>query len=361
MIEIHDPAGDEGALLAALLVSGSGRRVVDAWSVALEELRELDPGADLPGVRYAVFESDGAIVKLPDPETFRRLRTARNRHLIDEREQRRWSSALIGVAGLSVGASALTTCALTGATRFRLADRDTLGLTNLNRLVSSVRDIGTPKVELAHRRVLDLDPFSEVETFPLGYTADTAEAFLGVGTEPLTVVLEEMDDAAAKIDLRRRARAAGIPVLMATDNGDNAILDVERYDLDRGYPLFHGRAGDLTDLDLSVLADPRERVRIAGLIVGTDITPRTRYSLTEVGRSLPSWPQLGTAATVAGAVAAFAARLIVCGHPLESGRYRVDLDRALLGPAAGEANRWNEMSETEFLRTMAARNPLGHS
>lgn len=105
--------------------------------------------------------------------------------------------------------------------------------------------------------------------------------------------MEEMDGLAIKVRIRIKAHAARIPVLMVTDNGDNAILDVERFDPD--YALFHGAAGELEGLSDAELTDPRCRVGIANAIAGSDTTPRTRFALTEVGRSLPSWPQLGTA------------------------------------------------------------------
>ena len=357
MIEILDPARD-GARIAACLGPGSGYRLVDAWEIAARELRAIAPAAPPPQVRYVVYPWRRTVVKMPAQESFRRLRTTRNRYLIDDSEQRRWCGALIGVAGLSVGSSAVTVCALTGAGRFRLADPDHLGVSNLNRLPASVCDIGASKTVLACRRVLELDPYSAVTAFPQGYRADTAERFLGTapGAEPLTVLVEEMDDLAAKIEIRLRARAAGIPVVMATDNGDNVILDIERFDLDRDYPLFHGRAGDAAESGAAV-SDPRLRARAAQRIVGADITPRTRYSLTEVGRSLTPWPQLGTAATLAGVAAAYAARLLVCANPLPSGRYRIDPDLALCGEAARTATGWNEMDAEDFLAVMNPAEP----
>lgn len=359
MTEILDPVID-AERIAFLMRPAARYRLVDAWASASDELAAIDPAAGPIASRYVVYHWRKTIVRLPEAETFWRLRTARNRYLLDAAEQRRWSAALVGVAGLSVGASALTVCALTGARRFRLAEHDRLSITNLNRLSASVCDLGLPKLTIAQRRVLEIDPYSELSAFPDGYTPAAAADFLGTGPgdEPLTVLVEEMDDLPAKIDIRRRARAAGIPVVMATDNGDNAIVDVERFDLDREYPIFHGRAGEL-DGPLEVdLTDPRTRARIAQRIVGADLTPRTRFSLTEVGRSLSSWPQLGTAATVAGAAAAYAARMVATGHPLPAGRYRVDLDRAMLGTAADAADGWNELGEADFLAAMSV-NPEG--
>jgi hypothetical protein len=377
MIEVLDPVTDRPRI-DALLDPEAGIRLVDAWQTALPELASLDLPHLSPGTadakasldeyvaavwtesdieaasRYVLFPWRSTIVRLPEADLFWRLRTARNRYLIDEGEQREWSAAMIGIAGLSVGAAVLTACSLTGARRFRLAERDTLGPTNLNRLTGSVCDLGEPKLRLAMRRTFEADPYSDLEAFPAGYTPGAADAFIGTGgSERLTVLVEEMDDLALKVDISFKARAARVPVVMVTDNGDNAILDVERFDLDSGYPLFHGLAGDLAT-NPADLNDPVQRVNVASAIVGSKITPRTRFSLTQVGRTLPSWPQLGTAATAAGALGALAARYIACGVPLPSGRYRVDLDEILLGVRAHSTSRWNELDETEFLAGLKA-------
>lgn len=363
MIEILNPETD-AERIELLLRSDSGLRYVDGWKSARPELVEIDAfGVDRfdwydddvveDASNYIVYPWRKTIVRLPSDRHFYRLRTARNRYLLDDNEQRAWGSALIGVAGLSVGSSVVAVCSLTGARRFRIADPDTLGPSNLNRLQGSVCDLGESKVVLAQRRILETDPFSEVVGFREGYS-DEDETFLGTGGgEPLAVLIEEMDDLAMKVAIRLRARNAGIPVIMATDNGDNVILDVERYDIDSGYQPFHGRAGDLTVLSESELNDPKQRIRIANAIVGSEVTPRTRYSLTEVGRSLPSWPQLGTAANAAGSAAALAARLLVTGAGIESGRYRVDLDKILVGSAASSAEKWNELDENAFVELMS--------
>uniref|UniRef100_UPI0024A7DCD6 ThiF family adenylyltransferase n=1 Tax=Nocardia sp. CC201C TaxID=3044575 RepID=UPI0024A7DCD6 len=335
MIEILHPARDY-ARITALRATASGYRYVDGWTSALPELLAIrhprlavrrNGGADdfaalaamaqaagsLDEIsRYVVYPWRRVLVRLPDDEHFHRLRTARNRWLITAAEQRLWSSAPIGIAGLSVGASVLTACSLTGARRFRLAEHDTLGPTNLNRLPASVCDLGEPKLLLAQRRTWEIDPYTEFTTFSNGYRARDAAAFLGRGAGRLAVVVEEMDDLPMKVDIRVRARAARIPVVMATDHGDGAFLDVERYDLEPDAPLFGGRAGDLT-ADRAALTDPARRLEMVHAIVGAAVSPRTRASLTEVGRTLPTWPQLGTAVGVAGALAAAAGPGAQCG------------------------------------------------
>ncbi len=49
-------------------------------------------------------------------------------------------------------------------------------------------------------------------------------------------------------------------------------------------------------------------------------------ALGQVGKTIPSWPQLGSASTLAGAVGAVTARRIVCGADVPSGRHRIRID-----------------------------------
>ncbi|HEY5856019.1 MAG TPA: ThiF family adenylyltransferase [Aldersonia sp.] len=277
MIDILHPTRDRRRIAQ---VCADGYRCVDAWPDVLVELGAIErPDTDqaerarhiarcwperavAAASRYVVYPWRRTMVRLPERDLFHRMRTARNRWLLDEGEQRAWAQARIGIAGLSVGSSVLTVCALTGARRLRVTDPDTLGLTNLNRLAGSVCDLGTAKLDLAMRRVLELDPYASVEGFANGYTPSEADRFL----DGLTVLVEEMDDLAMKLHIRIRAKAARIPVVMVTDNGDDVILDVERFDLDPDYPVLHGRVGadDLSGVDLGDLSDPACRVRLAG-------------------------------------------------------------------------------------------------
>jgi hypothetical protein len=337
MIEMLHPTRDRRRL--ATLLDDEGYRLVDAWVSALPELTALArfsgdhvPGADELDAhsRYAVYPWRRTVVRVPVDDLFHRLRTARNRFLITDDEQRAWSTARLAIAGLSVGASVVGVASLTGARRFHLADPDTLGPTNLNRLSGSVCDLGVAKATLATRRVLETDPYASVVAWEQGFRPSAASDFLrGRDGRPVDVVIEEMDDLAMKVEMRRHVKLARLPLIMVTDDGDNVILDVERHDLDADYPPFHGSAGDITELDLATLRDPANRVQLAGAIVGHDVAPRLARALAEVGHTIPSWPQLGTAASLAGVVGAFAARTIVCGGELPSGRYRFAVDKAV--------------------------------
>ena len=141
------------------------------------------------------------------------------------------------------------------------------------------------------------------------------------------LVVEEMDNPYWKLRARELARDRGIPVLMATDNGDGVIVDIERYDINRNLPILNGYVRGMTAEKLKTMP-PKDLPKVAGQIAGAGlVVPRMLESVAEVGKSLYSWPQLGTAANMCGSVIAYLARRIVNKDKnIKSGRYSVNLD-----------------------------------
>jgi hypothetical protein len=56
---------------------------------------------------------------------------------------------------------------------------------------------------------------------------------------------------------------------------------------------------------------------------------RMLESLMEVGKTLPSWPQLGSAAVLSGLYVAYATKKILLGLPLNEGRFLMGPDQQL--------------------------------
>src|SRR5262249_52912166 len=107
------------------------------------------------------------VVHVLPPDEFRFLRSCRNRYKITPDEQEQLHQRTIGIVGLSVGLAVATTLALEGVGgRYRLADFDSLGLSNLNRIRAGVGTLGTNKAVLAARQLLELDPYLDVEIYP---------------------------------------------------------------------------------------------------------------------------------------------------------------------------------------------------
>src|SRR5581483_4627570 len=101
------------------------------------------------------------------------------------------------------------------------------------------------KAEAAARRIAELDPYLPVRIQGSGLTLDTVDEFF----DGLSVVVDECDSLDMKAILRERARARGIPVLMATS--DRGLVDVERFDLDPQRPILHGLLGDVDPASLA--------------------------------------------------------------------------------------------------------------
>jgi len=122
-----------------------------------------------------------------------------------------------------------------GAQKIKIADPDEVSPSNLNRIRSDFLALGRKKTDLALEYLYQLNPYAEIDVFDTGVTEANMEQFLS----DIDVLIEETDDLEIKIRLRLAARERGIPVVMATDNGDNIIVEVERFDLDKTKQLFN--------------------------------------------------------------------------------------------------------------------------
>jgi hypothetical protein len=280
--------------------------------------------------RWVYYPWLSTLVQVLDEESYQQVRTARNRNLIPQGEQQRFYNSTIGIAGLSVGHSAMLAIVLSGGGRHvRLADHDRLGLSNMNRVPVGCECLGLRKVEMTARLIYQINPYTVVEILPEGLTPDNVDAFL-MGPPRLNIVLDEMDNLAMKFLLRQHVRQARLPIVMAADCGDNGVVDIERYDLDPNTPFFQGRMGDVTYEQLRQL----DKFGIGRLItkhVGPqNVTERLQQSLMEMGKTIVSWPQLGGAALLNGAAVAYCVRRILNNQPLEPNRAIVSLDEKLI-------------------------------
>jgi nitroreductase len=253
-------------------------------------------------------------------EEFVFLRTSANRNRITQAEQDQLARLTIGVAGLSVGQMTAITLALEGiGGRFRLADFDTLGLTNLNRLRAGVEQIELNKAILTARAIYELNPYAEVELFLDGVTAENVDAFLG----GLDLVYEECDDLHAKFLLRLRAKEMRIPVVMETS--DRGLIDVERFDQHPEAPPFHGLTRPVEASRLKGLTS-YEKIPMVYEIIGRTLSKRLSASFVDVETTLKTWPQLASAVALGGALNADVGRRIALGTLRESGRFFVDME-----------------------------------
>ncbi|MBI4509167.1 MAG: Rv1355c family protein [Deltaproteobacteria bacterium] len=280
-------------------------------------------GRSLPEYgRWVYMPWSHRLVHLLPPDEFHELRTCRNRYKILPAGQQFLRERRIGIAGLSVGLSAAVTLALEGIGGvFRLADFDTLALSNLNRLRVGVHNIGVNKAVLAARELLELDPYLRIETFEDGVTEQNIDRFL-IGHGKLDLLVEECDDLYMKVRLRERARELGIPVLM--DTSDAGLIDIERFDREPTRELFHGLVPGLEADSLKGLTTKEKVPFVLAILGASRMSAAMAASLCEVKETISTWPQLGSSVTLGGALVADVARRILLGELTESGRYYVD-------------------------------------
>ncbi len=320
---ILDPTDCADAALLDELRADPAIDFVDRYDRQVDELRRLrtnlDPELVGESRRWAYYSWRRTVVAVLGPRSFRAVRLDRNRNLITASEQARLGELSIGVAGLSVGhviAHTLAAEGLCGA--LRLADFDSLDLSNLNRVPASVLDLGVNKAAVAARRIAELDPYLNVEVFDAGLTVDTVDEFL----DGLNIVVEECDSLDMKAILREDARARRIPVLMATS--DRGLVDVERFDLQPQRPILHGLLGEL---DVALLPGMSSREKIPHVLRHLEagsLSARLAASAVEVDRTLSTWPQLAGDVILGATALAEAVRRIGLGEELRSGRVRLD-------------------------------------
>lgn len=264
------------------------------------------------------------MVHLLDEAEFIEVRTSRNKYKITPEEQAALATKCIGVVGLSVGSAIAYTIALErGCGRLKLADFDTIDLSNLNRIRASVQDIGLHKAVLMAREIAELDPYFRVEVFVDGLTPSNLDDFLG-GSSPLDLLIDECDSLEMKLAMRFAARSRKLATLMETS--DRGMLDIERFDLEPHRSLFHGKIEHLLQNYPPESWNPLLKMQYLTAIVDVaQVSDRLRFSYSELGKSITTWPQLASAVYAGGGHVADTARRILLQETIPSGRYYIDV------------------------------------
>jgi nitroreductase/molybdopterin/thiamine biosynthesis adenylyltransferase len=316
---------------------------------------------------WVFFPWSGRLVHILDEQEFIEVRTSANRNKLTTAEQAALAGKTVGILGLSVGNAVALTMALERSVgAIKLADFDALDISNLNRLRASVSDIGVNKAVLAARQIAELDPFLDVRVYEDGVDDVNIDEFFD-GFPRVDLLVEEIDTPWVKILAREHARRRRIPVVM--EASDRGLLDIERFDVEPDRPLLHGLVGELSTEDLQV-ADRDERLAAIAVIVGVDgISDRAAASSVELDTTLSTWPQLAAEVNHGGAVVATAARAILLGQDVPSGRRNVDIPNgigrspeppAATAPEAASLARVDDLpADISAILEQAMRSPSG--
>jgi hypothetical protein len=257
---------------------------------------------------------------------------SRNLDIIQPEEQDALQAARVMCAGCgTVGGSVAEPLVRMGVCAFVLADPEVYELSNLNRQMCTVADVGRPKVDVVRDRLAAINPSVSAATLPEGLTAENIEEAL----KGVTVVFEGVDAFTSlwmKYLTHREAAKRRIPVLSGVDYGGQPVVYV--WDYRRDPRPFYGKATE---------NDHREgRVQEALSWLGyrqmpTDFLPVIADRLL-TGRP---WPQVVYCGDALGALGSRTIVDVICGRPVRD-VVKVDLhDRPRRAVARiGARARW---------------------
>lgn len=294
------------------------------------KLNLLAGNSELTFGNWVYYPWENSLVHLLPEAAFIAVRTNRNNYKITPQEQQRLSQKKVGIVGLSVGQQVALTIAMErSAGEIRLADFDTIDLSNLNRLRCGVTELGLNKTVSCAQQIWKIDPYLKLKLFTEGLTESNIDDFFTQGGK-LDLLIEECDGLDVKILARHKARQFQVPVIMETN--DRCLIDIERFDLEPERPLLHGLIGDLNPAMLKGLSQEDKITYLLPMVGLNSLSERMKASMIEVQSSICSWPQLASSVAMGGGVAAELMRKIVLGESTVSGRFYIDLDEIIAEP-----------------------------
>lgn len=157
----------------------------------------------------------------------------RNRLLIGDKAAERLeksSVALFGVGG--VGGFAAEALCRAGVGNITVFDNDVVEETNLNRqIIATVNTLGRDKTEVIAERLKSINPNVNVTANKVFYLPENADEF---DFSAFDYVIDAVDTVTAKIEIIKRAFAAGVPVISCMGTGGKTditalkVADIEK-------------------------------------------------------------------------------------------------------------------------------------
>ena len=151
---------------------------------------------------------------------------SRTRLLLGQEKLQKLFDARVAVFGVGgVGGYVVEALARSGVGGFLLVDKDTVGLTNINRqIIATHKTLGRPKVQVMKERILDINPAALVETRQIFFLPQKSAGY-DCGQESIdfskySYIVDAVDTVSAKLEIIERAKKCGVPVISAMGAGN---------------------------------------------------------------------------------------------------------------------------------------------
>lgn len=140
-------------------------------------------------------------------------RFSRIRQFLGDEAMQKLHAARVTIIGLgAVGSYAVEGLARAGVGHFTLVDFDTIQPSNINRQLFALEStVGQRKCDVARRRVLDIHPDCDVQTFPIFVHEDTLPELFAAG--PPDFVVDAIDALTPKVALMAYLQEHRIPAI----------------------------------------------------------------------------------------------------------------------------------------------------
>jgi molybdopterin/thiamine biosynthesis adenylyltransferase len=270
----------------------------------------------------------GYLYHLLDQDSYLKLRTLRHRNVLTWKQQQSlFFNKVISVIGLSTGKNIILSMIRYGiGSYYKMADKDIVSLSNINRALYDLHHVSHPKIEIVDKAISRIDPFIGTELYKDGISHENLHSFV----KDSDIIIDAFDSFKIKIELRKLAKKYQIPVISGFDIEKGFLLIVERYDIEKGL-----------DLDLFLNGKTEEYVLQAGGevaninnifldIIGKDLHSEKMYeSVSKVGSFLTGYPQLIVASFLGSSLITHIVEKIFLGGKLSSRRIFLSLDEII--------------------------------
>ena len=190
--------------------------------------------------------------------------------------------AVFGIGG--VGGYTLEALARSGVGSIDIVDNDDVSLTNINRQIIALHStLGQSKVDVAEKRILDINPECKVEKHKIFFCEDTAQS---LDFDSFDYVVDAIDSVKSKLLLAKICSEKNIPLISSMGTGnklDPAMLEISDISKTSYDPLARVMRRELKKLGinhLTVVYSKEQPVKISeenvnALIEEEDVSKRT--------------------------------------------------------------------------------------
>jgi tRNA threonylcarbamoyladenosine dehydratase len=271
---------------------------------------------------WVFYPWNHTLVHVLDETLYQEVRLSRNYPLIKKSDQQKFFNLTIGIVGLSVGSSIIQTIVHSGGcNQIKLADFDTLSLSNLNRIRASVVNLGENKTHIAAKQIYEINPYARISLYEDGLNPANLKDFM-LGNPKLDVVIDAADDLTAKQYLRLAAQSLRVPLVMTTDNGFESNTSILRFDKNKNAGGMRGMPEQSID-DIQKAYEShkplqlteKQKLKLIAKLVGVkNISHEMQHgSMLRAKGQIAGWPQLAMTVFMGGSLAAYAVKLIAVG------------------------------------------------